>query len=375
MKRVGNAFKGILGGFVFILIGIVLLWWNEGNNVRNIKTTAEMDKIVVDVPSDKVDSANEGKLVASHGKVINEEEMFDETFNVKVQTPIMKRVVEVYQWDEDSDTDEDGHTTYSYKKVWDTDIIDSGNFHDKNKVNPKTKPYEDQVYTSKDVSVGAFSLTDEQISTLSTKADYTNFDLETANKLNLTASSKYLTTSKNLDSPSIGDVRISFAYNDSSELSVLAVQSGNSFVDFVSSVGKNVNRVMDGSHSGHDMINVIKKENNFIKWLLRFLGTILIIGGIGAILKPISAITSYVPLLGSLVGAAVGLVSMLLGLALSFVVIAIAWVRWRPVLGISLLVGAAVLIVFLIMRGKKSKKPTDTPVQQEQPVQEENTQQ
>ncbi|MBQ6497286.1 MAG: TMEM43 family protein [Bacilli bacterium] len=375
MKRVGNAFKGILGGFVFILIGIVLLWWNEGNNVRNIKTTAEMDKIVVDVPSDKVDSANEGKLVATHGKVINEEEMFDETFNVKVQTPIMKRVVEVYQWDEDSDTDEDGHTTYSYKKVWDTDIIDSGNFHDKNKVNPKTKPYEDQVYTSKDVSVGAFSLTDEQISTLSTKADYTNFDLETANKLNLTASSKYLTTSKNLDSPSIGDVRISFAYNDSSELSVLAVQSGNSFVDFVSSAGKNVNRVMDGSHSGHDMINVIKKENNFIKWLLRFLGTILIIGGIGAILKPISAITSYVPLLGSLVGAAVGLVSMLLGLALSFVVIAIAWVRWRPVLGISLLVGAAVLIVFLIMRGKKSKKPTDTPVQQEQPVQEENTQQ
>ena len=126
MKRVGNAFKGILGGFVFILIGIVLLWWNEGNNVRNIKTTAEMDKIVVDVPSDKVDSANEGKLVATHGKVINEEEMFDETFNVKVQTPIMKRVVEVYQWDEDSDTDEDGHTTYSYKKVWDTDIIDSG---------------------------------------------------------------------------------------------------------------------------------------------------------------------------------------------------------------------------------------------------------
>ena len=122
---------------------------------------------------------------------------------------------------------------------------------------------------------------------------------------------------------------------------------------------------MASSHSGHDMINVIKKENNFIKWLLRFLGTILIIGGIGAILKPISAITSYVPLLGSLVGAAVGLVSMLLGLALSFVVIAIAWVRWRPVLGISLLVGAVVLIVLLLMRGKKSK-PVDTQVQEVQ---------
>ena len=364
MKRVGNAFKGILGGFVIIIIGIVVLWWNEGNNVRNIKTTAEMDKIVVDVSSEKVDSANEGKLIATHGKAINEEEMFDQTFNVKVKTPIMKRVVEVYQWDEDSDTDEDGHTTYSYKKVWDTDIIDSGNFHDKNKVNPASKPYEDKVFTSKDVKVGAFSLTDDQISGLSTKESYNNFDLETATNLNLTASGKYLTTSKDLDNPEIGDVKISFVYNNSNELSVLAVQSGNTFANFVSSAGKTVNRVMDGVHTGHDMVNVIKKENNFIKWLLRFLGVILISVGIGAILKPISAIASYIPLLGSVVGAAVGLVSLLLGLALSFVIIAIAWIRWRPVLGISLLVGAGVLIVLLVMRGKKTK-PTEAPVQEQ----------
>ena len=359
MKRVGNAFKGILGGVLFIIIGIVLLWWNEGNNVRNIKTTAEMDKVVIDVKSDKVDSANEGKLIATYGEVINEEEMNDETFNVKVKTPIMKRIVEVYQWDEDSDTDEDGHTTYSYKKVWDTDIIDSGNFHDKNKVNPKTKPYEDKVYTSSDVKVGAFSLTSEQVSGLSTSENYTNFDVETATNLNLTTSGKYLTTSKNLDSPEVGDVRISFVYNNSKDLSVLAVQSGNTFVDFVSSAGKNINRVMDGIHSGHEMINVIKKENNFIKWLLRFLGILLIVCGIGAILKPISAITSYIPLLGSVVGAAVGLVSLLLGLALGFVIIAIAWIRWRPVLGISLLVGAAILIVLLVMRGKKTEKPVE----------------
>ncbi len=368
MKRVGNAFKGVLGGFIFILIGVVLLWWNEGNNVRNLKTTAEMDDIVVDVPSDKVDPANEGKLIATHGEVINEEEMIDSTFNVKVKTPLMKRIVEVYQWDEDSDTDEDGNTTYSYKKVWDTDIIDSGNFHDKNKVNPKSKPYEDETYSSKDVKVGAFSLSDKQISSLSTNANYTEFDIATVEKLKLSASGKYLTTSKNLDSPAIGDVRISFVYNNSNTLSVLAVQSGNSFVDFVSKAGKTANRVMDGDHSGHDMINQIKKENNFLKWILRFLGAILIMGGIGAILKPISAVTSYIPLLGNVVGAAVGLISMLLGLAISFVVIAIAWVRFRPVLGISLLVGAAVLIVLLVMRGKKAK-PIETPVVQETPQQ------
>ena len=355
MKRVGNSFKGILGGFVFILIGVVLLWWNEGNNVRNLKTTAEMDKICVDVSSETIDPSNEGKLIATHGKLINEQEMVDEKFNIKITTPLMKRIVEVYQWEEDSSTDDDGDTTYTYKKVWSSDIIDSGNFHDKKKDNPKQKLYEDQTFASTEVKVGAFSLTSDQIKGLSTNGKYTSFNVEDAENLNLSISGEYLTTSKDLNKPEIGDTRISFIYNNSTELSVLAVQSGNTFVDFVSKAGKSINRVMDGTHSGTEMINVIKKENNFIKWLLRFLGVLLIVSGIAAILKPISAITSYVPLLGNIVGAAVGLVSLLLGLALGAIVIAVAWIRFRPILGISLLVIATVLIVLLVIRGKKSK--------------------
>ena len=31
----------------------------------------------------------------------------------------------VYQWKEDSDTDDDGDTRYSYEKEWDEDLIDS----------------------------------------------------------------------------------------------------------------------------------------------------------------------------------------------------------------------------------------------------------
>lgn len=374
MKRITNSFAGILGGFVFVVIGIVLLWWNEGNNVKNLKTTGEMDKVVVDVGSDSVDSNNDGKLIATHGKVINEQELVDSTFNVKVVSPIMKRVVEVYQWEENSSTDDDGNTTYSYNKVWDSELIDSSDFHDKGKANPKTKMYDDEVYTSKDVGIGAFKLSSNQIETLSTKANYSDFDTETISKLNLTVSTHYLTNSKNLENPNIGDTRISFVYNNSTELSVLAVQQGNTFVDFVSSAGKSVNRVMDGTHSGHEMINVIKSENNFLKWLLRFIGTILCIGGIGAILKPISAITSYIPILGSLVGAAVGLVSFVLGLALSLIIIAVAWIRFRPILGICLLAIVAALIVFLIMRSKKQKENTSVSVpEQPQPIQE-NTQ-
>ena len=172
MKRIGNSFKGIAGGFILILIGIVLLWWNEGNNVKNIKTTAEMEKVVIDVKSDKVNSKNDGKLIATNGELINEQELTDDDLGVTIKTPKMIRVVEVYQWDENSTTDDDGHTTYSYRKKWSDDLIDSGNFHDKNKKNPTTKLFENKTYTSSDVKVGAFSLSSNQIERLSTKANF-----------------------------------------------------------------------------------------------------------------------------------------------------------------------------------------------------------
>ena len=360
MKRIGNSFKGIVGGVLLILIGIVLLWWNEGNNVRNIRTTAEMEKVVIDVKSDKVDSKNDGKLIATNGTLINEEELTDEALGITIKTPKMIRVVEVYQWDEHSSTDDDGHTTYSYSKKWSDDLIDSGNFHNKNKTNPTTKLYENQTLTSSDVKVGAFSLSSNQISKLSTKATFTAFDAAKVSELNLTSSGKYLTNSKDIDHPEIGDTRIEILYHDATEASVLAVQQGNTFVDFVSKYDKRVNRVEDGTHSGKEMINVIKEEDNFLKWILRLIGVLLIVFGFAAVLGPISAITSFIPILGSIVGGAVALVSLVLGLALSLVIIAVAWIRFRPLLGISLLVIVALLVAFLIIRGKKTKSENTT---------------
>ena len=243
MGRIGNSFKGVLGGIVIIIIGVVLLWWNEGNNVRNLKTTAEISKKYIDVKSDKVDSKNDGKLIATSGSLINETVLTDTTFGVEVKTPIMKRIVEVYQWDEDSDTDENGNTTYSYEKKWSDDLIDSSDFHKAGHENPTKKMYENADYTSDDVKVGAFDLSSDQIKRLSTNANYTAYNQEITNGLNLVVSDKYVTNSQDIEKPEIGDVRVYFVYNDSKEISVLAVQNGNSFMSFTSEAGKTVNRI------------------------------------------------------------------------------------------------------------------------------------
>ncbi len=364
MKKTGDSFKGILGGIVFIIIGIGLLWWNEGNNVKNLKTTSEIEKVYVDVKSDKVDSKYEGKAIATSGKIFNEEELIDELFNVTIKTPLLVRTVEVYQWEE-KEYDDEGVTRYSYDKTWSNTLIDSKDFNESGHDNPSEKKYEDKTFTAKDVKVGAFSLTTKQIEMLSTKASIDNFDQDTIDKLKLKIDGKYITNSENLEKPSIGDIRISFSYNNSTEISVLAVQKGNTFAPYTSSSGKNINVIKDGIHAGKEMIENIKSSNKTLKWILRIAGTVICMIGFSVILGPISTIANFVPILGGIVGAAVGLISFILGLCLSLIVIAIAWIRFRPILGIILLVIAGSLITFLVQKGKKKKKETIQDVEAE----------
>ncbi len=60
---------GIPAALLAIIIGIGLLWFNEGNNVKNIKAIAEARKNVIQVSSQTIDSANEGALIATFGKL------------------------------------------------------------------------------------------------------------------------------------------------------------------------------------------------------------------------------------------------------------------------------------------------------------------
>ncbi len=359
MKKIGDSFKGILGGFIFIVIGIIVLWWNEGNNVKNIKTTKEMEEVYVEVPSDSVNAQNEGKLIATHGKLLNEQELTDDTFSVTVKTPKLNRVVEVYQWEEESHTDEDDNTTYTYNKVWSETLIDSSNFNKSGHENPTSVAYSSAGYLSTDVKVGAFSLNDSQISSLSTNKEYNQLTPDVAEPLGMTVNGNYYTTSQDVNNPQIGDLRVSFKYNDSTDISVLAVQTGSTFTKFVSKVGKSESRLVDGIHSGQEMIENIKSENKLTKWLLRFAGIMAVVLGIATILKPISTISGFVPILGNVVQGMVGFVSFLLGLGISLIVIAIAWFRFRPVLSIILIAVVAGIIVVLKVFAKKKQSASN----------------
>ncbi len=125
----------------------------------------------------------------------------------------------------------------------------------------------------------------------------------------------------------------------------------------------------EGTHDGASLIDEIETGQKAMKWIVRLIGTILIIGGIKSLFGPLTALSSYVPILRNIVGGAVGLISFLVGLAISLIVIAISWVVFRPVLGISLLVAAIVLIILAKKFGSKKGKVAEAapqPVEEKQ---------
>ena len=354
MKKIKNSFGGVIGGLVLLVAGTILLWWNEGNNVKNIKTVAEVEKIVIDVESDKINNENEGKLIATNGAMKVEGNVTDETFKVSVNSAKLSRVVEIYEWDENCTTDDDGDETCSYSKGWEDHIINSSSFKESSRYqNPTSMPYYGEDYVNYNVTMGAFSLTKDQVSSMNTNA---TFNVTSDNTISgYHVDGNYVTNSKDLSHAEVGDIRISFKYNDWANVSVMAVQKGNSFENFVSEAGKTVNRVEEGNLSSKVMIEHMVSENNMIKWLCRAGGAFLIIMGYLALLKPICTILSFIPMLGNLVGGAISIAAFLVGLIHALLVIAIAWFRFRPILSIVLIVIIIGLIIGLKKLSNKSK--------------------
>ena len=76
--------------------------------------------------------------------------------------------------------------------------------------------------------------------------------------------------------------------------------------------------------------------------------------GIAFVLKPLSVLADIIPIFGSFVGGVTGLIAFLAAAGISLAVIAISWVTFRPVLGITLLALGVVCFVLIVKKLKGS---------------------
>ncbi len=386
-SRIGSSIKGILFGIVLFVVAFPLLFWNEGRAVYRAKTLTEgRGMVVADVPNDSVGPENEGKLVHMTGTANSEETLTDDSFGISVDNALkLARRVEMYQWQENTSTNSKktlggGKTTeteYSYEKIWSSDEIDSSDFHEGGgseygSGNPPM-PYSESEFVSNEVGFGAFKLSDSQVGQIygyeSIQLSQEDLDKISDESLKgkLTLANNSFYQGRDPTSPQIGDLRTTFEYVGPSEISFVYQQTGDTFQPYTLDKG-NIQLFSMGTVGVEQLFTQAETANNMLTWLLRLAGFVLMSAGIGLVLRPIAVLGDVVPFIGGIVGAGIMFVSAIIAGAFTLVTIAIAWLAFRPLFGIALIVVAIGLIILarrFIKKGKPAPavaKPDGIPV-------------
>jgi hypothetical protein len=406
--RIGESIKGVLFGLLLLVVAAVVLFWNEGRAVREAQTIEEGRHNVVDAEAAKVDPADEGKLVHVSGLAATGETLADSTFGVSAAAVKLRRSVEMYQWQEHKKERTEKklgggtrtETTYTYDRTWSSQLIDSANFREHDKVNPTEMPFHSETFTAKDVALGAYRLTPSLLGQFdawqplaagpaSTPApaagpEATGPEATTTPRaasatpatqvmgLQARDGGYYLpraawaggaaaatgTADASAAGPQIGDIRIRFDVVPPGPVSVISRQVKASFEPYQSKAGNTIDMLVAGTQSAELMFKQRADTNRMLTWLLRAGGFVAMLIGFSLILRPIAVLGDVVPFIGSLLGAGVFAISFGLSLCGSLVVIAIGWIVYRPLLGVALLVAAAV--VFFGLRSLASGRRKQT---------------
>ncbi len=368
-SRIGDAIKGILFGLALFAASFFVLFWNEGRAVKTAKSLKEGASNVVSVDAAKLDARNEGRLVHLTGQATTTETLSDPQFGISVNAIRLQRQVQMYQWQQKEESrkqkklggSEETTTTYSYAPGWSAEAIDSSKFKVvEGHVNPP-KSLNDLTPVAQVVTVGEFHLSPglvAQIKGIEPLPVPAEKPASLAPEFQKTASGYY--RGSDPGKPQIGDLQISFSVVRPQTVSIVAQQSGNGLQGYATKAGRTLEMLAAGPHSSAEMFTVAQKENSTMTWILRLVGFLVMWLGLSLLLNPLKVIADVVPFIGDIIGMGIALLTLLIALPLSLTTIAIAWIFYRPLLGIALLILAGGAIYMLVQQMKK-KSPTATP--------------
>jgi hypothetical protein len=373
-SRIMESIKSVAVGLILFVVAFPLLFWNEGRAVRRAKTLETGAKQVITVKADAVDSANEGKLVHLTGLATTDETLSDSEFGVATNAIKLVRNVQMYQWKQTTESKtrkkigggEETVTEYKYDKVWSGDVIKSDEFkHPEGHSNPGSMAFESKKQTAQKVTLGAFVLSPSLVEEINktealpvTESTLAQLPRDTRERMKAISGMYYI--GKNPTDPQIGELKISFEFVKPTTVSIVSRQVGNTFEPFMMDTG-NIELLQMGTVSADSMFKQAQQENVFMTWILRLVGFIMMMIGITMVFKPLTVVADVLPILGDILGLGIGIFAGIVSLALSLLTISIAWVFYRPLIGIPLLIIAVGLIAVFFVIGKKKKAAAVAP--------------
>lgn len=360
LSRIGGSLVGMLAGFLLVPISIVLLYWNEGRAVEAIRSLDQGAKQTIEAGA-APSPGNEGKLVHVTGALTVASPARDPAFHVTAPALIrLRRDVEMYQWQEETSSsshEELGgskttETTYSYRKVWSDQPIDSSSFKRPGGHRNPPMTVRSATYDGRSVRLGDYRLDPEVIAGLDS---FKTLSVEGSDVPDgYRADGNGLYSGEDPGNPAVGDIKVHFAGVAAQTASVVAGQNGDTLAPFTGRNGYTIALVKPGIASAGELFKAKKAEEGTLTWILRLVGFILMLVAFLLIGGPLSTVLAVVPLFEWVAEAGIFAAALGLSIPLTLVVIAIAWIVHRPVTGI-LLLAVATGALFLI-RNRRSRR-------------------
>ncbi len=372
----GKSSKGsFFWGMLFVILGMVILFRNEGRAVRRDKALHEGGGIVRSVDAAAPKAANEGKLVHVTGRANTEDILKDSLLPPLSEILKIRRIVSMYQWKEvpreETRSKADGGTekvtVYGYERTWSEELLDSASFvYSRDHANPPAFPLDSREEVAEHILVGSFILPPFLVRKI---GGFVPFEIAE----NVTLPESFLESvlpyegglyiggarnvAESLSSdaalpevdprvPEIGDIRVRFEVVPSSDVSIIAMQSGESFAPYVTRGGGSIGMLRRGVISAEDMMERARQENTALTWVLRVVGFLCIFAACKVLFRPLGALGGMVPLVGVFVQKGAGMAALLASLVIGLLTVALAWLWYRPLLGVGLM-----LLAFLVGLG------------------------
>ena len=374
-SRVIHSFVGILIGFLLVPGSILLITWNEYRTIHRTQGLIQAEKVIAEVSNamEIVPELN-NRLVHVSGMASTEEVLSDGDFNIGRKVLRLDRQVEMFQWAESKSSKtrdklgggKETITTYDYDRRWHRDRVNSDSFErPSGHSNPQPR-YLSRSLVAEQASLGAFHLRSALVGQLNSWTDVSIDEstllskAETDARLHFKAAGGYLyfgTPSVDPAAPQVGDLRIKFRVVEPMTVSLLSQQQGGEFAPFKTANGESIESVEEGTKSAPEMLNTLRSSNTTLATVLRLVGWLLCCVGFSLMASPLQALSSVIPLLGRMVGAATMLIGFILGSTVSLITISVAWIAVRPLYSLSLLAIAGVGLYFLLRRKKATEPP------------------
>jgi hypothetical protein len=312
---------GLLGGGAFVgAMALVLLeLLTEPRVVHDAQTLAEGVDTCVTIVPDRVDPANDGKLVSTTGQVTTDELLRDDLLGVSATALKLTRTVQIYQWVERRDAQRSGKpgrrtTTYTYHHTrrWAAQPVDAGKFHPDSATgqrpsNVGSLPLPSRTWYAKEIRLGGFKLAPRQVDRLSheklsvTRTMFASLPPEWKGRLRRSSGTLFmpLQPGGKAKGPQIGDVRITFQVVKPQTVSLIARQVGDTFEPWRLREGSNpIDEVRQGSVSQDAMFGDLKVRSPRPSWGLRLVGLCGAAFGLVLLVQPLAALRGYRPFVG-----------------------------------------------------------------------------